>query len=192
MFGESSFVGVNATQNPNPDLKWERTEQISAALDFGFMDNRLAFTLEGYVKNTKDLLLEVNVPQPAVEERRLENIGKIKNTGFEFSFDHVAVDNASVTWSYGLVFDLNRNEVVDLGVQSFISERRRERSRSERTRGPSGYCPVIRSARSGDRSSWASMHRAGSSSISMRSSGTQTGTRSVARSSARRHAADRR
>jgi iron complex outermembrane receptor protein len=121
VFGESSFVGVNATQNPNPDLKWERTEQISGALDMGFIDNRLVFTLEGYVKNTKDLLLEVNVPLPAVEERRLENIGKVKNTGFEFSFDHVAVDNSSVTWSYGLVFDLNRNEVVDLGVQSFIA-----------------------------------------------------------------------
>ena len=121
VFGESSITGVNATQNANPDLKWERTEQISAALDFGFMDNRLAFILEGYVKNTKDLLLEVTVPQPAAVGTRLENIGKVKNTGFEFSFDHVAVDNSSVTWSYGLVFDLNRNEVVDLGVQSFIA-----------------------------------------------------------------------
>jgi iron complex outermembrane receptor protein len=121
VFGESSFVGVNATQNPNPDLKWERTEQISGALDMGFIDNRLVFTLEGYVKNTKDLLLEVNVPLPAVEERRLENIGKVKNTGFEFSADGVIVDNSSVNWRAGLVFDLNRNEVVDLGVQSFIA-----------------------------------------------------------------------
>ncbi len=121
VFGESSITGVNATQNANPDLKWERTEQISAALDFGFIDNRLAFTLEGYRKNTKDLLLEVTVPQPAVVETRLENIGRVRNTGFEFSLDAVITDNPSVNWRAGLVFDLNRNEVVDLGGQSFIA-----------------------------------------------------------------------
>ncbi len=120
VFGGESIIGVNATQNPNADLKWERTEQISAALDLGFIDNRLVFTLEGYVRNTKDLLLEVTVPQPAVVDTRLENIGTVRNTGFEFSLDAVITDNPSVNWRAGLVFDLNRNEVVDLGGQSFI------------------------------------------------------------------------
>ncbi|MEE8572511.1 MAG: hypothetical protein V3T20_04585, partial [Gemmatimonadota bacterium] len=114
VFGEESVVGVEATQNANPDLKWERTNQFSAALDMAFLDNRIAATIEGYTKTTKDLLLEVTVPQPAVTDKRLENIGELSNYGIEFSFDHVAVDNASVTWSYGLVFDLNRNEVVAL------------------------------------------------------------------------------
>ncbi len=120
VFGESSFVSVEPTQNPNEDLKWERTTQFSAALDMGFLDNRIAATIEGYVKNTKDLLLEVDVPQPAAVQTRLENVGRVRNTGFELSFDHQVVNNASVTWSYGLVFDLNRNEVVDLGEQQFI------------------------------------------------------------------------
>jgi iron complex outermembrane receptor protein len=121
VFGESSVAGVEATQNPNPDLKWERTEQFSAALDLGFADNRIAATIEGYVRNTRDLLLEVTVPQPAASATRLENIGRVKNTGFEFSLDAVMVDNASVNWRAGLVFDLNRNEVVDLGDQLFIT-----------------------------------------------------------------------
>jgi iron complex outermembrane receptor protein len=120
VFGEQSFVGVGPTQNPNPDLKWETTEQISVALDFGFADNRIAGTIEGYVKNTRDLLLTVDVPQPAAVSTRLENIGKVRNRGFELSLDAVLTDRPNVNWRAGLVFDLNRNEVVDLGARTFI------------------------------------------------------------------------
>ncbi len=120
IFGEDQFVGVGATQNPNPNLKWERTESYGAGLDFGFLDNRLYAVLDYYVKNTRDLLLVVDVPQPAAVPTRLENVGSIQNRGFEFSFDAIAVDNPSVTWNLGLRFDLNRNKVVDLGEQTFI------------------------------------------------------------------------
>ncbi len=120
VFGEESAVGIGATQNPNPDLKWERTESWGVGLDFGFVDNRLFFILDGYVKNTRDLLQTVDVPQPAAQSTRLENIGSIRNAGFEFSADAIMVDNASVTWSAGLRFDMNRNEVQSLGDQSFI------------------------------------------------------------------------
>ncbi|UCG76206.1 MAG: SusC/RagA family TonB-linked outer membrane protein, partial [Gemmatimonadota bacterium] len=120
IFGEDQFVGVGATQNPNPDLKWERTETYGVGLDLGFLDNRLAAVLDYYVKNTRDLLLTVDVPQPAAVATRLENIGSIRNRGFEFSFDAIVVDNPSVTWNAGLRFDMNRSEVVDLGAQTFI------------------------------------------------------------------------
>jgi iron complex outermembrane receptor protein len=120
IFGEDQFVGVGATQNPNPDLKWERTESYGVGLDFGFLDNRIAAVLDGYVKNTRDLLLVVDVPQPAAVPTRLENVGDLRNRGFEVSVDAIIVDNASVTWNAGLRFDLNRNEVLDLGDQQFI------------------------------------------------------------------------
>ncbi len=120
VFGEESFVGVGPTQNPNPNLKWETTEQVSVALDFGFANNRIAGTIEGYVKNTRDLLLTVDVPQPAAVSTRLENIGKVRNRGFEASLDAVLTDRPNLNWRAGLVFDLNRNKVVDLGARTFI------------------------------------------------------------------------
>ena len=43
----------------------ETTSSSNVALDYGLMDNRLTGSLEYYIKNTKDLILEVPVPQPA-------------------------------------------------------------------------------------------------------------------------------
>ena len=121
VFGEESFTGVGATRNPNPALKWEETEQINVAIDFGVANNRIAGTLEYYIKNTTDLLLDVDVAQPAVVSTRLENVGEIRNKGFEASLDALLMNRPNLSWSAGLVFDLNRNEVVDLGGRTFIT-----------------------------------------------------------------------
>ncbi len=120
-FGEEKTVGVAPTQNPNADLKWERTSQWNVAVDYGFADNRISGSLEYYVKNTSDLLLRVQVPQPAVQADRLENIGKVRNQGFEASIDALVVNKSNLTWEAGLVFAAEKNEVRDLGGQSFIT-----------------------------------------------------------------------
>jgi iron complex outermembrane receptor protein len=119
-FGDQRFTGVAPNRNPNPDLKWEETEQWNVAIDFGFAGNRIAGTVEGYIKNTEDLLLEVPVAQPAAVPNRLENIGKIRNRGIEASLEALVINTPNVTWSAGLVFDMNRNEVVDLGGRTFL------------------------------------------------------------------------
>ncbi len=121
VFGERAVTGFTPTQNPNPNLKWEETAQTNVAIDYGFMDNRFNGSLEYYVKNTSDLLLTVPVAQPAVVSTRLENIGKTKNTGIEASLEGLVLNRRNLTWTAGVVFDRQRNEVVDLGGRSFIS-----------------------------------------------------------------------
>lgn len=120
-FGDVGVTGVAPTRNPNPNLKWEQTEQVNFAVDFGFRDDQLKGTLEYYVKNTKDLLQTVDVPQPASVSTRLENVGKVRNTGVEFSLDAVLVNRANLNWSSGLVFTAEKNKVIDLGPRTSIS-----------------------------------------------------------------------
>ncbi|MEP7346982.1 MAG: SusC/RagA family TonB-linked outer membrane protein, partial [Gemmatimonadaceae bacterium] len=120
-FGDNVVTGVVATRNANPLLKWEQTSQTSAAIDYAFMQGRFSGTVEYYKKNTTDLLLTVAVPQPALVSTRLENIGAVKNTGFEGSIDGRLFDKGKLTISSGLVLAVERNEVVDLGGRSFIT-----------------------------------------------------------------------
>jgi TonB-dependent starch-binding outer membrane protein SusC len=120
-FGNTAITAVTQSQNPNPNLKWEETEQVNFAIDYGFSNNRFAGTLEYYVKNTEDLLLEVDVPQPANFPRRLENIGKLRNSGIEFSLDALAMATQTFTWQAGLVFTAEQNEIQDLGTRTFIT-----------------------------------------------------------------------
>ncbi|HXF95073.1 MAG TPA: TonB-dependent receptor, partial [Gemmatimonadales bacterium] len=119
-WGDQPVTGVGPTRNPNPDLKWERTSQFNVALDYGFLDNRVSGTIEYYLKNTSDLLLEVLVPPPAAVSRRFENIGKVRNQGVEIALDAVPVSRPGLRWRAGLVFEANRNKVLDLGGESFI------------------------------------------------------------------------
>ena len=121
-FGDVPVTGVVPIRNANPDLKWEETAQTNVALDYGILNNRLSGSLEYYVKNTHDLLLVVQVPQPAVVGDRIENIGKIRNKGVEFSLDGQLMQRRDFNWSMGVALSHDNNEVVDLGERSFIPD----------------------------------------------------------------------
>ena len=114
-FGEQEITGIAAAQVANPDLRWETAEQLNVGLDYGFQNNRFSGVLDVYQKDTKDLLLEVEVAQPAVVSTRIENVGSIRNRGFEATFDAELLNSDDRTFSSGLVLTVERNEVTDLG-----------------------------------------------------------------------------
>jgi iron complex outermembrane receptor protein len=119
-WGDVPQSGVAPVSDGNPNLKWEQTTQYNGGLDFGLLDNRLAGSVEYYVKNTSDLILDVPVPPPAQASTRLENVGKLRNRGFEVSLDALLVSRPGLTWRTGLVFAAERNKVLDLGPHQFI------------------------------------------------------------------------
>jgi iron complex outermembrane receptor protein len=120
-FGGVVQTGVVATRNENPDLKWETSEQVNVGLDYAFWNNRINGVLDFYNKNTRDLLLEVDVPQPAFVSTRFENIGRVRNRGFEASLDAEIVNAQTRSLSGGLILSVERNKVVDLGGRQFIA-----------------------------------------------------------------------
>jgi iron complex outermembrane receptor protein len=115
-WGNQPQGGVVPTSNGNPNLKWEQTSQVDGAIDFGLLNNRISGTIEYYVKNTKDLLLTVSVPQPALASTQLQNVGSVRNRGLEISLDAVPVSRPGLVWRAGLVFAAERNRVTDLGA----------------------------------------------------------------------------
>jgi hypothetical protein len=63
---------------------------------------------------TNDLLLERNLPEVTGYSSVTTNLGEIQNRGFEFTVNTVNIDNGNFQWRSGLVFSLNRNEIVRL------------------------------------------------------------------------------
>ncbi len=122
VFGNQVYTGVVPNQNPNPDLKWEQTTQTSVALDFGVLNSKITGTIEYYQKNTNDLLFTVDVPQPAPVSTQLQNIGSVSNKGLEATIDMNVWRSGRNSWTSGLVYTMERNEVTDLGVgREFIA-----------------------------------------------------------------------
>lgn len=125
--GDAGYAGIpgqRPSQLPNPDLKWEQTVQANAGIDFGFLNNRITGELDYYVKNTSDLLLNVNLPGSSGFRTQTRNVGKLENKGFEIVIN---TENlvGDFKWSTSFNFARNRNKILDLDDQvitgSFLS-----------------------------------------------------------------------
>lgn len=119
-FGGVLTTGLRASQVGNPNLKWETVDQVNVGIDYGFMNERFTGVIDFYQKTTKDLLLDVDVPQPAVVNTRLENIGSLRNRGVEATFNTPLLRSAKRSLNLELVAHVERNEVTSLGERKFI------------------------------------------------------------------------
>lgn len=101
--------------NANPDLKWETKAEFDFGADFSMLDNKLTGTMDYYTRNTKDLLLSVNVPVPPnLYGQTLVNIGELQNQGFELALNYLAVNNAKMSWTTGINLATMKTKVVSL------------------------------------------------------------------------------
>lgn len=86
-------------------LRWETTTNINVGVDFGFANNRITGTVEGFIRKTKDLLSVVPVPAGAnFSNQLLKNVGNIESKGVEATVNVVPVRNKNVEWSIGANF----------------------------------------------------------------------------------------
>ena len=115
-FGDDDYAtGFYVSQLPNADLGWEYSETFNYGLDFSLFSNRLSGTFEYYVTNTKDLLLNVNLPGTAGVGSYTANVGETQNKGLELSLNGVILDNHNGwTWEAGINLYGNRNKLVAL------------------------------------------------------------------------------
>lgn len=68
---------------------WENTEQWSAGVDFGFWNNRLTGSVDGFIRNTNDMLMSVNAPAHVGNRYAgMANVGKVRNRGIEITLEH--------------------------------------------------------------------------------------------------------
>ena len=65
------------------NLTWETTETVNVGLDATLFDNRLRIGADYYEKVTKDMLLELEVPDYAGYDNPLQNTGKMNTKGWE-------------------------------------------------------------------------------------------------------------
>ena len=114
VFGNNLASGAQQINISNPELTWEKSNQYDIAIDFGFLDNRIAGTIEGYYKRTSDLLWEVPLPLESGFNTSLTNIGKVDNRGIEFSISTVNISTRDFSWTTALNFSVNQNEIMEL------------------------------------------------------------------------------
>ena len=102
-------------QNPNPDLKWEVTNEWNFGLDYGFLKDRIHGSLDVYVKTTHDLLYYYRVPMPPnLYSTTLANVGDMRNVGVELMIEAIPVQTKDFEWTTTLTASHNANKLLSL------------------------------------------------------------------------------
>ncbi len=82
-------TGTALAAPPNPNVKWEQSEQIDIGVELGLFDNKLNIEADVYSKRTKDLLMTQQIPgYIGATNNPTSNLGEILNRGIELGIGY--------------------------------------------------------------------------------------------------------
>ena len=117
---DNLIFGLAPSILPNPNLKWEVTNQFNAGIDLGLFKGSIRLSADVYKKITEDLLLNAPIPAQSGFNAQWQNIGRIDNSGFELQITSFNIYRKDFSWKTDFNISFNRNEVKDLGGAEFI------------------------------------------------------------------------
>ncbi len=123
-FGTTRVRGYRPGTIPNPDLTWEKTDATNFGVDFSVLGNRISGTVDSYVQDTRDLLLQRLLPVTSGFTSTLQNIGSTRNSGLELGLNTINLQNwKGLTWTSDIMWSRNKNEITALqtGSQSDVN-----------------------------------------------------------------------
>tara|TARA_Y100001933_G_C19012033_1_gene569292 strand:+ start:4528 stop:7551 length:3024 start_codon:yes stop_codon:yes gene_type:complete len=116
-FNGTFVTAAVPTVLPNSNVKWESQKQFNIGLDATMFDNFLDLTIDGYLKDTEDMLVPQAVPVTSGYSDVYVpyiNAGKIRNKGVEVLLTTHNINTGKLQWSTDIVFAYNKNEVMDI------------------------------------------------------------------------------
>ncbi|WP_299114074.1 SusC/RagA family TonB-linked outer membrane protein [uncultured Winogradskyella sp.] len=121
--GYDGAPGVKAVTLANANLGWEKLIEFNPGIDITFGNGLINLSLDYYKRTSEDLILFAPVAAVYGVDNWLQNIGEVKNEGFEIELNSRLYSNEKVRWTASGQFSLNRNEVVSLGNNEQIISR---------------------------------------------------------------------
>lgn len=119
--GTTVVNGVTTTRTPNPDLKWEVTEQLNLGLDWAIWNGKVSGTFDYFKKNTTDLFLQVSAPVPSlVPTIFINSDAEIINEGFEFAVNLSAIRTEDFSLDLSGNISLLDNTIQGLATDLFV------------------------------------------------------------------------
>ena len=113
--------GYNATPYTSlsrfalPGLSWERTASFNIGINFGLFSDRISGSLDLYRSETTDLILDQKLPEVTGFESAKNNIGNLKNSGFDLGINTRNVSTTNLAWTTTFNVTYAINEISSLG-----------------------------------------------------------------------------
>lgn len=105
--------GIAVSTFGNKDLTWEKADQYDVGFDVTFLKGRINMMIDGYLKNTKDLLYSMPIHATSGVTSIISNIGSMRNVGVEYTLNtHFNI--GKVEWLSQFNIATNRNKITSL------------------------------------------------------------------------------
>ena len=117
LYGIGSFLGETAlttSRLDTPELSWETNLNANIGLDFSLWSNRLFGTVEWFQRTSKDLLFARALVPSSGFSSIDDNIGKVRNYGWEFTLGGTPILTRDWTWRLSVNATTYKNEIVSI------------------------------------------------------------------------------
>ncbi|KFF02664.1 SusC/RagA family TonB-linked outer membrane protein [Flavobacterium reichenbachii] len=106
-----SLQYTNITAQPNPMLRWEKTQSTNLGIDYSLFGNKLNGSIDLYHKYSSDLLATTDLDPTVGALTRRINAGALLNKGVEFSVGSEWYNNGNFRIGSNLVWAFNKTTV---------------------------------------------------------------------------------
>ncbi|MGL4582082.1 MAG: SusC/RagA family TonB-linked outer membrane protein [Flavobacterium sp.] len=113
--------GLVTSRLSTPELSWETNLNLNIGLDFGFFNDRLTGTVEYFERQSKDLLFSKDLAPSLGFTSIQENVGAMKNYGWEFTLDGYPVMTDDWKLHLGMNLTTYKNKITSLPTNNMWS-----------------------------------------------------------------------
>lgn len=107
-------TGLLPTRLVNPDYRWETNKKMEAALELGFLKDRIFFTTSLYRNRSSNQLVGYSLPYTTGQSAIQFNLpAVVQNTGVEFELNTTNVKTSQFSWTSAINFTIPRNKLVE-------------------------------------------------------------------------------
>jgi TonB-dependent starch-binding outer membrane protein SusC len=111
----NNYIGLYRPSAYDPNLQWETTTNINAAVDFGFLNNRISGSVDVFYRKTKDLLFVVPVALGTnFSNQLLTNVGNVESQGVEVTLNATPFKTKTFQWDLGFNFTYVNPEITNM------------------------------------------------------------------------------
>jgi TonB-linked SusC/RagA family outer membrane protein len=116
-FNGQLLSGAAQTALANELISWETTTSFDVGFDLGLWKNKLTVTADYFIRNTDDILLKRDIPATVGLSAPVQNVGAVKNTGWELAFNY---QDKIGDFNYNVIATISdvKNEIKKFGENS--------------------------------------------------------------------------
>ena len=109
-----NIIGFSLGGIPNPKLRWEKTNTVEAAIEYGLLKNRIIGSIGVYNRTTNDKIANVLLPNSTGVSSIRTNNGSMQNKGLETDMIVKVIQNKDLEIRIGANIAWNKNKILKL------------------------------------------------------------------------------